>query len=292
VTDVRNTQLQSKIGPYVDTFLTSMVLAELKGRAGDSNLEYRLSNSLDKTIAKIEKNQGKDGTFAGNQAWASVLSQAVCGNGLRKAKLAGAKVSDDTIARLQTQVAQSFDARTGDYRAEAAGPGGATSTAGVPLYGASQALANANDAYLANRADEKRAREIQAQPNAPPADLAWAERKIKDIDSSRQQAQQVVASVGKQLDNANFVAGFGNNGGEEFLSFMNISETLLLQGGAQWEKWDKNMTEGLTRAQDKDGSWSGHHCITGKTFCTAGALLVLMADRMPIPASVKAEPQK
>src|SRR5262245_10433311 len=34
VTDIRNTQLQSKIGPYVDTFLTTMVLAELKGKMG------------------------------------------------------------------------------------------------------------------------------------------------------------------------------------------------------------------------------------------------------------------
>src|SRR5262249_47433653 len=30
VTDVKGTQIQSKIGPYVDTFLTSMVLSELK----------------------------------------------------------------------------------------------------------------------------------------------------------------------------------------------------------------------------------------------------------------------
>ena len=34
VTDVRNTQLQSKIGPYIDTFLANLVLAELKGKAG------------------------------------------------------------------------------------------------------------------------------------------------------------------------------------------------------------------------------------------------------------------
>src|SRR5262249_20267434 len=32
VTDVKGTQLHSKIGPYVDTFLASMVLAELKGK--------------------------------------------------------------------------------------------------------------------------------------------------------------------------------------------------------------------------------------------------------------------
>ena len=72
---------------------------------------------------------------------------------------------------------------------------------------------------------------------------------------------------------------------------MNISETLLAKGGADWEKWDKQMTEGLTKAQDKDGSWSGQHCITGKTFCTAAALLVLMSDRAPIPVAAK-QPEK
>jgi hypothetical protein len=43
------------------------------------------------------------------------------------------------------------------------------------------------------------------------------------------------------------------------------------------------MTENINRVQNKDGSWSGHHCITGRTFCTGTALLVLMADRAPIP---------
>ena len=53
------------------------------------------------------------------------------------------------------------------------------------------------------------------------------------------------------------------------------------------------MVKGLEKAQDKEGSWQGHHCITGKTFCTAGALLVLMADRTPFPVEViKASKEK
>ena len=46
------------------------------------------------------------------------------------------------------------------------------------------------------------------------------------------------------------------------------------------------MTENLERVQNADGCWSGHHCITGRTFCTATALLVLMADRAPRPDAV------
>ena len=57
--------------------------------------------------------------------------------------------------------------------------------------------------------------------------------------------------------------------------------------------WDAKMAAGLEKAQDKDDSWSGQHCITGKTFCTSAALLVLMADRTQFPPEVlvKAAPK-
>ena len=56
-----------------------------------------------------------------------------------------------------------------------------------------------------------------------------------------------------RLDDPRFIAGFGSNGGEEFLSYMNISETLVVKGGAEWEKWDKSVADNLNRVQDKDG---------------------------------------
>jgi len=34
-----------------------------------------------------------------------------------------------------------------------------------------------------------------------------------------------------------------------------------------------------TGIQNQDGTWTGHHCITGRTFCTSAALLVLTVDR-------------
>jgi hypothetical protein len=107
---------------------------------------------------------------------------------------------------------------------------------------------------------------------------------LKRVDEAEKLLEESTKGVVKQLENPAFVQGFGSNGGEEFLSYMNISEALLLKGGDEWKKWDKSMTESLTRIQDKDGSWSGHHCITGKTFCTASALLVLTADRAPVTA--------
>ena len=45
----------------------------------DVNGEVQLAAGLGKAIDKIEKNQGKGGTFAGNSGWASVLSQGLAG---------------------------------------------------------------------------------------------------------------------------------------------------------------------------------------------------------------------
>src|SRR5262249_4431880 len=57
VTDILGTQLQSKIGQYVDTFLAALVLSELKGKMPEEASEKRLAAALDRTLAKIEKHQ-------------------------------------------------------------------------------------------------------------------------------------------------------------------------------------------------------------------------------------------
>ena len=97
--------------------------------------------------------------------------------------------------------------------------------------------------------------------------------------------------VNGQLEDKRFLGGFGSNGGEEFLSFMNISEALHARGGDDWRQWDRRVTPLVVGAQDKDGAWSGSHCITGRTACTSFALLTLMADRAPTSPGVK-EPEK
>jgi hypothetical protein len=293
VTDVRDTQLQSKIGPYVDTFLTALLFAELKGRVGEQELENRMVAALDRTLAKIQRNQADDGRFAGNTGWASVLSQGLAGKALSRAKLAGADVSEETIAKVQKQVASSFDGRSGTFRMAGAGEDAARSSdAGVSLYGTAAGLGNAQDVVTANGAAEKKARDTLARATAPTAERARAQTELKRIEEAKKLNDEAQVAVVRQLDNPDFVAGFGSNGGEEFLSFLNISEALLSKGGAEWQKWDKAVGESLNRAQDKDGSWSGQHCITGKTFCTAGALLVLMADRTPVAQVAKMEEKK
>ncbi len=303
VTDIKGTQLHSKIGPYVDTFLTSMVLSELKGKMDTEKSEKMLMASLTKTISKIEKNQQADGTFAGNHGWASVLSQGLAAKGVSRAAQNGVKVNDEVLKNFQGQVAANFDGKTGAFKpAMAGGAGGfvgggvdrlgraptggagaaGPSDAGVPLYAAGQGLTNIADVSAALKEAGIKAKKTLDDKDAKKEDKDKAQLTLKKIEENEKLREEATKSVVKQMQSEGFNRGFGSNGGEEFLSFMNIGEALLMKGGEDFKKWDKSMTDMIVRVQDGEGSWSGHHCITGKTFCTASALLVLMTDRAPV----------
>ena len=75
--------------------------------------------------------------------------------------------------------------------------------------------------------------------------------------------------------------GFGNNGGEEFLSYMMSSESLVSSGGKPWDERHHKMSNLFSAIQNPNGSWSGHHCITSPVFCTAAVVMTLTADRNP-----------
>jgi hypothetical protein len=309
VTRVRNTQLQSKIGTFIDTFLASLVLAELKGYLPDQESEQRLVAALDKTIHKIEHNQKGDGTWA-SEGWATVISQGICTKGLNRAKQAGVKVSDATLAKAEEVAKNKFGASAGGTSAgpvaglalagRSAAPasgmlGGAATApadAGVPLYRSSQGVGALQESVNTNRKRAAEVKKVAEDPAQPQAERDKAQRELTRYAEAEKALDKQTADLAGQLADARFVAGFGSNGGEEFLSYMSISEALLVKGGKEWEAWDEKMTAGLTRAQDKDGGWSGQHCITGRTFCTAAALLVLMADRAPVPVATKMKEAK
>jgi len=78
---------------------------------------------------------------------------------------------------------------------------------------------------------------------------------------------------------------FTQAGGEEFLAFHLITETMLKKGGDDWNSWFPVVRDKLIKVQSKDGSWVGHHCITSRTFCTAAAVLVLTSPYRFLPIS-------
>ncbi len=78
---------------------------------------------------------------------------------------------------------------------------------------------------------------------------------------------------------------FTRAGGEEYLAFYLITECMIKQDEPSWGEWYPMVSEKLIENQNKDGSWSGHHCITSRTFCTAAAILTLQAPNQSLPSS-------
>jgi hypothetical protein len=78
---------------------------------------------------------------------------------------------------------------------------------------------------------------------------------------------------------------FAQAGGEEYLAFHLITETMLQKGGKDWATWFPAVRDRIISVQNRDGSWTGHHCITSRTFCTAAAILVLSSPNRYLPIS-------
>ena len=325
VSSVQGTRVQQKLGPNIDTFLASLLLAEVKGRMPDEERKGT-DAALAKVIGKIGTHQKADGSFEG-AGWAPILAQSMAGKGVNRAYQAGAAVPPAVLARAEDGAKRGFSGQAGMALASdgvaaapvvvgsagggaggsvgfrstfgtsrsammGARPSGATrGDAGVALYSTAADLGVLQDSVNSAQGMKKDLRD-KAEKAASEPERAEARRKLYQIaDLEKTQDANRMAVVAK-LDDKAFVSGFGSNGGEEFLSYMNIAETLVVKGGDEWKKWDASMSENLRRVQNDDGSWSGHHCITGRTFCTSTALLVLMADRAPIPIKAKAEVAK
>ena len=237
ITDVQGTQIQVKLGPYIDTFLTSMLLAEVDGTFSNPTLNARVRQALQKTVAKIEKNQQRDGSWNIAGGWAPVLGTSLASRSLFQAKLKGVQVEDRVMKRAEDYTVQAFNSSgvRGGAPAEAAG---------VPLYQSAQALEQLSRTEADRR---KNAREIDA--------------------------------IHQQLASASFVDGFGSIGGEEFFSYLNVSDGLKHAGGPEWKQWQSQTTQKIVRLQNNDGTWAGHHCITGRVAVTSAAILNLAVDR-------------
>jgi len=343
VTDVRDTQLQVKIGPYADTFLAGLVLSELKGKMPAGGSDKRLVAALDKTVSKIEKNQKSDGTFAGNGGWASVLSLGLNSKFINRAAQNGAAVKAEVLAKDFDGTVAGLDKASGEFKSAAAlaaskpasvvtgpgpgkmvasspgvektagaetiaasdrpvtavggsitimggggmGGGAAFSDAGVKLYNSASNASRLSDLKNTSALMEMEAKKIISNASSTAEEKSKAREQLAKVAEIKDAQQTSINGIIRQLDDKQFIAGFGNNGGEEFLSYMNISEMLVVKGGAEWRSWDKSISDNLVRVQNEDGSWSGDHCITGRTFCTSAALLTLLADRAPVPLAAK-----
>jgi len=237
ITGVRNTRVQSKLGTYIDTFLASMLLAEVKDRMPDVERQKRVEICLNKVMAKVEKNQKADGSFD-NQGWAPALAQSMASKGMNRAAQNAAPVSDAVRERAEMNSRKSYD--------KAAGKFSGTGTAGVELYGAVSVLSGMQDADNTNQA-EKGKFEKQLKEAKTESEKKQAQGKLDRIAKNQEDLEHAREKVVQRLDDKAFVSGFGSSGGEEFLSYMNIGESLVVKGGDAWRKWDQSMTENINR---------------------------------------------
>ena len=108
---------------------------------------------------------------------------------------------------------------------------------------------------------------------------AQALEQLSRTAADRVENAKQISVIQGQLANAAFVGGYGSIGGEEFFSYPNISDSMKRVGGDPWSKWHADITQKILGLQNNDGTWAGHHCITGRVAMTSAAILNLTVDR-------------
>jgi hypothetical protein len=246
ITDRQGTQIQRKLGPYIDTFLASMLMSQIDGRASTPALNARVRKALQKTVAKIEKHQQSDGSWNIAGGWAPVLGTSLASRSLFEAQNKGVAVDAAVLKRAETYTVTALNAPPLPAGRGAAGglPAAPAEAAGVALYQSAQAL-----------------------------------EQLSRTAGDRAQNAKQIGAIQSRLSNAAFVGGFGSMGGEEFFSYLNISDSMKRVGGDAWSKWYADITQKILALQNSDGTWAGHHCITGRVAMTSAAILNLTVDR-------------
>jgi hypothetical protein len=256
VTTNNGTQIQRKLGPFIDTFLTSKLLSEIDGTLPTTTENLRVRKALEKCVAKIENHQQRDGSWNIAGGWAPILGTSLASQSLFVAQSKGVKVEDRTMARADQYTKDAITPAAGGGRGAGVSGGVAASrsvamaspaAAGVPLYQSAQAL-----------------------------------EQLSRTEADRKNNATQIKALRAQLGNARFVDGFGSIGGEEFFSYLNISDSLQRTGGEEWTRWHAQITEKILKLQNEDGTWAGSHCITGRVAVTGAAILNLMVDREPL----------
>jgi hypothetical protein len=289
ITDLKGTQIQRKLGPFIDTFLTSKLLAELDGNMRDARMNARVRRNLQKCVAKIEKNQLKDGSWNLAGGWAPILGTSMASRSLFEAKQKGVPVSEMAMQRVEvyTQAAASAPP-SGVAAARIGGRVGAGEGGGVGG-GIGTGVAGGLISGSAGKAPSAGLPVDAASAGVPLYAKAQQLEQLSRTDGTRLGNADKIKAITKDLDRRDFVAGFGSIGGEEFFSYLNISDSLHRIGGPEWQKWNAETKTKLITLQNDDGTWAGQHCITGRVAVTSAAILLFLAENEPVTVAANAK---
>ncbi len=274
ITDVTGTQPQTKLGRFVDTSMTAQYLARVLPLFKEKDpMHLRIDAALDKCLAKLQVSQQADGSWGKGGGWAPVLQSSLSCSALEIAAANGKQVDQEVLDKARKYQKDNFDVSSGRAKSEAA--------AGVELYAFGGSLrGNASDAREAQQQISKAKEEGKLAADASINEESLRISGVKDVDQAKKLAQAAAQNQAqlRRLDDENLLKGFGNNGGEEFLSYLMTSESLVIAGPKQFKKWNDKMLTRMEKIQNADGSWNGHHCITSPVFCTAAVVQCLTTE--------------
>lgn len=264
ITSLDGTQPQRKLGINIDASMALQFLSEISDHIADKDLKIKTDAAAKTCIELIQQSQNTDGGWAGG-GWAPVLQSAMANNALEKAQT---KYDVDVTVMESSRKYQAENMSGENVRSDDA--------AGVPLYAAASA----------QRATSVEAKEASAilSPDILSAGTISETIVAKELQATgmqREKAERLAKSYvvnqasTKALQDEKIWEGFGNNGGEEYLSYLLTSESLAQQGQDEWKKWIESIEPKFKQAQNENGSWSGHHCITSPVFCTAAIIQTL-----------------
>ncbi|MAZ71873.1 MAG: hypothetical protein CMC70_01880 [Flavobacteriaceae bacterium] len=271
ITTIRNTQIQSKLGQNIDAVLTAQFLSSLLDRNLKGIDTKRVNSALDICVAKIQAGTDVNGKQKG-AGWAGVLQSGLANSALEAAQSVGAAVDETVLERARNYQKENYDDKNGNVKTE--------DGAGVMLYAVSGSVrASAKDARKAEEKLSKAKQHGKVPQNAPVTvdnliKSGYSEAEAINYNTSYN-VYQAAKNTAQRDDVLN---GFGNNGGEEFLSFLQTGESMVVNKDDDWKEWYDNMSGRILKIQNKDGSWNGHHCITSPVFCTATSVLLLTVE--------------
>ena len=271
ITEVRGTQIQTKLGQNIDAVLTAQLLSNLLDRNLKGLNKKRVNRCLDICVAKIEAGTDAYGKQKG-AGWAGVLQSGLAYSALEAADAVGVEVNKEVLKRSKEYQKGNYNPASGAVNTE--------DGAGIMLYALSNSI----------RASAKEAREVEEKMTKAikqgiiEKDAEVTTETLKRIGYTDTKAMEYATSYnvyqsGKvAAQEEEVLNGFGNNGGEEFLSFLQTGESLVVNQDKDWEQWYDQTSGRILKIQNKDGSWNGHHCITSPVFCTATSLLLLTVE--------------
>jgi hypothetical protein len=272
ITKIRGTQIQRKLGENIDAVLALQFLNQVVSKIKDETMLKRVEDAIQICVDKIEKSSDASGKVTG-AGWAGVLQSSFASSGLEQAsKNSRIKVNKTKLDAARKYQKSNYDADTENVKA--------ADGAGVMLYAVSSSVRGS--AVEAKEAEElmdeaKKLGKIEK-------DAKLNKENLEKIGVSRAKAAEydvadkVYKSAKVKAMREDVMNGFGNNGGEEFLSFLQTGESMVVKKDNDWKKWYDNMAGKLIKIQNPDGSWNGHHCITSPAFCTATSLLILSIE--------------